>query len=568
MRRLDSIVWRRGIGALLVLGLAASGCSGDDSGDGASGSTETTQTAAEPVRGGTLVYAVEADTSGPWDPTKMLCAAACHSTVGRTIFEPLAMVGEDGKVVPYLLESITPNDDATVFTLKLRDGIKFHDGTDLTADVVKFNMERQRKGLLVGPSVKLINKIESDGALTVTVTLSDSWTAFPYNLNAQFGYVGSQKWEEAADADPSLITKPVGTGPFKFASYESGENGNLKATRFEDYWRGDGEASITDEGLPYLDAIEVRFMPSGQARSDALKAGDIDLLQTSSGLEIDDLEGEDGIVSDVLDSPILTETAYLLINQEPTLNGAPNPMSDINVRKALAFATDYETLKATRSADKFPIANGPFPEGQMGYLEDNGFPTFDLDKAKELVSDYEADKGPLKIAYKTTTDPAGLDTAELLKDMWEQAGIEVSLDQIPQGDFIGQAIAGNFQVFGWRNHSGADPDQQYVWWTSENTLPPVALNFGRIKNADMDALMLKIRTSTDPAEREKAAEDVNQLFADNVFNIWTNWVYWVLAHGENVHNVVGQDLPDGGKALNLGANLAGIIQPATVFKTE
>ncbi|MET0903944.1 MAG: ABC transporter substrate-binding protein, partial [Acidimicrobiales bacterium] len=306
MRGLDSTAWRRWIAALLVLGLAASACSGDDSDDGASDPTDSTEEdTTEPVRGGTLVYAVEADTSQPWDPTAMLCAAACHSTVGRTIFEPLAMVGDDGEVVPYLLETITPNDDATVFTLKLREGIRFHDGTELTADVVAFNMERQREGLLVGPYVRLISGVESDGAYTVTVTLSDSWSDFPYALNSQFGYVGSQEWELASDSDPSLKTQPVGTGPFKFTSYESGENGNLKAERFEDYWRGDGEASLTDEGLPYLDGIEVRFMPSGQARTDALKAGDIDLLQTSSGLEIDDLESAEGIVSDVLDEPIL-----------------------------------------------------------------------------------------------------------------------------------------------------------------------------------------------------------------------------------------------------------------------
>ena len=567
MGRLDSGAWRRFIAVLLVLVLAAAACSGDDDDSGGGGTDSGgEEDTTEPVRGGTLVYAVEADTNGPWDPTKMLCAAACHSTVGRTIFEPLAMIDEDGEVVPYLLETITPNEDSTVFTLKLREGILFHDGTELTADVTQFNMERQREGLLVGPAVKLIDTIESDGAYTVTVTLSESWPDFPYSLNSQFGYVGSQEWELAADADQALVTQPVGTGPFKFVSYESGENGNLKAERWEDYWRGDSDASITDEGLPYLDGIEVRFMPSGQARIDALKAGDIDLLQTSDPLDIVELEDADGIVSDVLDEPILTETAYLLINQQAEVNEAPNPMADINVRKALAFATDYETYTATRGADRFPIANGPFPEGQDGYQEDNGFPTYDLEQAKELVDAYEEENGPLKIAYKTTTDPANLDDAELFKNMWEEAGIEVTLDQIPQGEFIAQAIGGQFQVFGWRNHSGV-ADQQYVWWTTENTETALPLNFGRIRSDELDALMLTIRTSTDPDEVKQAAEDVNQLFADNVYNIWLNWVQWALAHGDNVHNVEGQPLPDGGTALNIGANLAGVIQPAAIFKT-
>jgi ABC-type transport system substrate-binding protein len=500
----------------------------------------------------------------------MLCAAACHSTVGRTVFEPLAMVGEDGKVVPYLLESINADSASKVFTLKLRKGIKFHDGTDLNADAVVFNMERHRKSLLIGPAVKLIDSVKSDGDLTVTVTLTDAWSAFPYYLNSQLGYVGSPKWEAAADADSSgkLKTQPVGTGPFKFTSYESGEQGNFKATRFDDYWRGSGPNSVTNEGLPYLDGIEVRFMPSSQARTDAVDRGDIDLTQSSSGLEIADLKTKSSIVVDQMTSPFLTETNYFLINQMPQVNGADNPMADLDVRKALAMATDQKKLNEVRGGNSyFPLANGPFPEGTDGFVADNGFPKYDLEGAKALVQKYEAAHGPLKIAYKTTTDPANLDTAEFLQQMWAEAGIETSLDQIPQGEFINQALAGNFQVFGWRNHSGADPDQQYVWWTTENTNPPIALNFGRIISPELDALMLKIRTSTDEAVRKQAAQDVNKLFAQNVWNIWTTWVQWVFAHNPKVHNVIGEDLPGGGKALNMGSNLAGVIMPATMFKT-
>ena len=80
----------------------------------------------------------------------MLCAAACHSTVGRTIFESLAVLGDDGEVYPYLLESFEPNDDYTVWTLVVRDGIKFHDGTDLDADAVATNLDLNRAGAPAG----------------------------------------------------------------------------------------------------------------------------------------------------------------------------------------------------------------------------------------------------------------------------------------------------------------------------------------------------------------------------------------------------------------------------------
>jgi len=571
---------------LAALAVGAAACGGDDDGgggggtdDGAVGEGNTTTTApvAEPTRGGTLIYAVEADTQSPWLPSTMVCAAACHSTVGRTIYEPLVMLGSDGQPYPYLLESFSSNDDFTVWTLVVRQGIKFHDGTDLNADAVAFNLINQSQSVLVGPAVQPIadNGIVSDGAFTVTVTMDTPWPAFPTYLNSQLGYMGSPAWIQAATAandagDPSLLTQPVGTGPFKYESYESGDNGRLTATRFEDYWRGDGPNSVTGEGLPYLDAIEVRFTPDSSARSQALLAGDIDMLQTSNGIEIDDLEGQDGVAVTILDNPFEIETTYTLINNMPEVNGAPNPMADIRVRRALALATDNQVLSDARTAGRFPPANGPFPPGVIGHLDDSGYPAYDPDAARALVDEVAAEQGsPVAISYKTTNDPFNLTTAELLQQMWEDVGFQVSIDQIPQGEFIGQALAGNFQAFGWRNHAGVDPDQQFVWWSSTTT-QGIALNFGRIISDDVDSLLNTIRTATDPDERQGAAEDLNRLFAENVFDAWNNWVYWGLAHADNVYNVAGESIPDapeGVRAINMGANLPGIIMPAEIFES-
>jgi peptide/nickel transport system substrate-binding protein len=576
--------WRRSLIALAALAFGVVACGGDDDDDAGGGGEEvgeggttTTAASAEPTRGGTLTYAVEADTAAPWLPSTMVCAAACHSTVGRTIYEPLVMLGTDGAPHPYLLESFTPNDDFTVWTLVIRQGIKFHDGTDLNADAVAFNLVNQSQSVLVGPAVQPIAEggIVSDSAYTVTVTMDEPWPAFPTYLNSQLGYMGSPTWIQAAQAgsaagDPSLLTQPVGTGPFQFASYESGDNGRLTATRFEDYWRGDGPNSVTGEGLPYLDGIEVRFMPDGAARSQALLAGDIDMIQTANGVEIDDLEGEDGIGVTLLQNPFEIETGYVLLNHMPEVGGAPNPISDVRVRQALAYATNNEVLSEARTASRFPVANGPFPPGVIGHLDDTGYPTYDPDAARALLAEVEAETGgPVSIAYKTTTDPFNLTSAELLQQMWQDVGFQVSIDQIPQGEFINEALAGNFQAFGWRNHSGVDPDQQFVWWSSTTT-QGIALNFGRIISDDVDSLLATIRSSTDEAERQAAAEDLNRFFAENVDNLWNYWVFWGLAHDDSVFNVAGEtipDAPDGVRAINMGANLSGVIMPAEIFES-
>jgi peptide/nickel transport system substrate-binding protein len=567
--------WRRTIATLAAATLVVAACGGGDDEEGGGGggggeATTTTAPTAEPTRGGTLVYAVEADTAAPWLPSSMVCAAACHSTVGRTVFEPLVVLADDGNYYPYLLESIEPNADFTSWTLVVREGVKFHDGTDLNADAVAAHIEATRTSALLQAAVKPIVEVVSDGAMTVTVNTDVSWPAFPTYLNSQLGYVPSPTWTAAVTAGTAQPTEPVGTGPFKFESYEAGENGRFVASRFEDYWRGDGPNAVTGEGLPYLDGIEVRFIPDSQARSQALLAGDIDLVQTNNGVEINDLESEDGVFVTTLTSPFETEVSYLLINNSADVQGAPNPFADIRVRRALAHATNNEVLSEARTAGRFPPANGPFAPGVIGHLEDTGAPQYDPDAARALLEEVQAETGsPVTIAYKTTTDPFNLTTAELLKEMWEEVGFTVTIDQIPQGEFINEALAGNFQVFGWRNHSGIDPDQQFVWWSS-TAATGIALNFGRIIDPEVDRLLGEIRSQTDEAARTAAAEDLNRYFGEQVFNVWNNWVFWGLAHDDNVFNVKGTTIPgapEGVRGLNIGANLAGAIFPGEIFES-
>jgi hypothetical protein len=108
---------------------------------GATAPEETTTTAAEkPVPGGKLVVSGEAEVANAWTPQKMQCDTYCQQRA-RTFFDPIAAFGTDNEVHPYVAESITPNDDFTVWTVKLREGIKFHDGTDLNADAAIKNLQ-------------------------------------------------------------------------------------------------------------------------------------------------------------------------------------------------------------------------------------------------------------------------------------------------------------------------------------------------------------------------------------------------------------------------------------------
>ncbi len=234
-----------------------------------------------------------------------------------------------------------------------------------------------------------------------------------------------------------------------------------------------------------------------QTRFNSLVSGETNIMHTSNGDTTNRLatEVENGTIEvDQITNNL--ETGYVLLN----VGDDSLPTSDVRVRQALAYGFDYETRLQARSGGVPEIANGPFPPGTPGYLEDTGFPTYDPDKARELVDEYEAENGPIEIAYKTTTDEFNLVTAQLYQQFWEDIGIDVTLDQIQQGSFIGLALTGDFEAFGWRNHAGFDPDQQNIWWNSENGNPPpdFGLNFGRIRDDVIDENLDIIRTNPDP----------------------------------------------------------------------
>jgi peptide/nickel transport system substrate-binding protein len=262
------------------------------------------------------------------------------------------------------------------------------------------------------------------------------------------------------------------------------------------------------------------------------------------------------------------ETSYTMFHV--TQEGSP--LQDSRVRCALAFASDWPTVNDTVNAGVFQLANGPFSPTQTGYLADNGFPLVqDMAKAQELIAAYKAENpGELTLALATTNDETNLVLANFQKQWYEEAGIDsVTIDQIDQGQFIVTALLGNFQVFGWRNHGGLDLDQQYFWWHSETALPinELALNFGRIKDPKLDALLVANRASSDPAEKKQIAEDVNKLFATECYNSWSWWTVWMVAHTPNVHGVDGGNLvlpDDQGNAIS-GSGIAGTFYPQTIW---
>ncbi len=517
-------------------------------------SAPTTVAAVQPVAGGTVVMGIEADTSSPWRPYEMLCAISCHQVI-RNIYDTLAMPTADGKAAPYLAESITPNADSTEWTIKARAGVTFHDGTPFDGAAIVENLTRAKTGALTGNILRPIDSVTVDAAdpMTVHIKMNTSWAAFPFALMGQAAYMASPTWLAASDTDESVRSQPVGTGPFMYVDYKPNEFFKMKKN--PNYW---------NKPYPYLDSVEFRPIPDALNRRDALKSGTIDILHTTNGETIAEMRDTKEFPMEEITNT--AETAYTLLHV--TQDGSP--LNDVRVRCALAYASDEQAIIDSISAGVGQLASGPFSPDQVGYLADTGFPLKqDMAKAQDLISQYKAEHpGKLTLSLAATQDETNLTIAQFQKQWYEEAGIdEVTIDQIDQGNYILTAVLGNFQVFQWRNHGGIDLDMQYHWWHSSSSLPvgQLALNFGRIKDPQLDALLDENRASTDPVRKKAIAEDVNKLFATQCYNIWGSYTIWGTPHKADVQGVGNFKLPDGSEGVP-GAGIAGTFYMMTVWR--
>lgn len=552
----------------ISVGLAAAACGGDEEGTkdttettpattdgGGSGTTAAPTTVAEvePVPGGKVVFGVEADTSSPWRPAEMLCAISCQQVI-RNIYDTLTMPTSEGNWAPYLAESLVPNDDYTEWRITARSGVKFHDGTDFDGAAIVENLNRAKRGTVTGAVLAAVDSVELDPAdpMVAVVKVAAPWVAFPYHLSGQSGFIASPTWLLASDDDETLRSKPVGTGPFVYDDYRVNEVFSMK--RNPDYW---------NQPYPYLDSVEFRPIPDALSRRDALLSGTVDMLHSANGQTI--FAAREDTDHNLLELTAYGETGYTLLHV--TQEGSP--LTDQRVRCALAYASDEGLLIEAVGMGMQQEASGPFSPSQVGYLEETGYPMDqDMAEAQRLIAEYKAENpGTLKISLATTQDQTNAVTAQQQQQWWLEAGFdEVTIDQIDQAAYIATAAFGNFQVFQWRNHGGFDLDEQYRWWHSSGAKPvgQLTLNFGRIDDAELDALLDENRASTDPVRKKEIAEEVNRLFGEQCYNLWGNYTVWAIMSDPDVHGPVPFELPDGDEVA-FGAGFHGNVYMMNVW---
>ena len=536
---------------LLVLVLVAAACGGSSKKTPDAGNATPTQDTTKPVYGGSVTYAQEAeDAGGVCIPESQLDINGIN--YAQTIYDTLTILNDDGKMVPFLAKSVEHNADATVWTVTLRDGIVFHDNTPLTATVVKNNIDAWRGAypgrspillsLVFGPYIDTVTA--DDAAKTVVVKTKVPWSGFDAYLWNQ-GRLGiiAQKQLDSKDCAKDLI----GTGPFSLKEWVV--NDHFTAVKNPNYWRTDADGGK----LPYLDSITFKPLNDAQQRLNGLQSGQFQLTHTSDDLATEQLRelAKQGKVTQN-ESDRFGEVSHYMLNESKP------PFNNIHARKAVALAIDYVTLRKVRTHDISQSANGAYAPGQIGFLADTGYPTFNLDEAKKEVAAYKSDTGQdLTFTLGGTTDPSGIETDNFVKTMLEAAGMSLSVYQVEQTQYINKAIARDFEMYGWRNFSGGGGDYLYFWWHCNNA-PPAAcdnlVNFGGFNDATINSDFDKGRSELDATKAKAFYEDINRTFGSQVYNIWINYTLWSVATSPKVHNIFGPPLPDGSKANTSLAN--------------
>ncbi len=570
---------------------------------------------AGPVHGGRLVYGIEADTANPFAPYAVLCAISCRMIM-RAITESMYVTDANGDIVPYLVESETPSEDFLMWTLKVRDGIRFHDGTPLTGEAMAYNINLCRFSQQTGPGYLGIEDVWGEGQyLYYETSIPFATGPGPASRENGCGFMFSPAWLEtlpnnplysspfspltaderaaglaSATGDPSA---PVGLGPFRFVEYTPGNGNSFIAERNPDYWRGPN--GITGENLPYLDEIEFVVAVDITGRSNGLRGGQFDLMHTSNADEIAKYERDPDFVTlqandfgetnfNVMNvaagvNPVLSKVRGLdePIEMDPLGLNAANPLVHLSCRRALAHAFDGERFVDERLGGLVRPANGPFPPGSMGYLEDSGYPTYDPEAAAAAFEQCKIDSGqnPVTFGFNTTNDPFNVESNEIVLAMWTAVfgdELAVTIQPIEQGQYFGLALAGIFEMMALRAYGGVDPIELWLWWNSATALPidprvpELAFNVGRFTDPAIDAAYDVIRHNPDPVARREAAEEVNRAFGRNVWNLWTHWTLWGVIANPWVHNIT--DLPIPGSDVGAFAVNAGAHHVAQIWCTD
>ncbi|WP_289890132.1 ABC transporter substrate-binding protein [Virgibacillus pantothenticus] len=441
----------------------------------------------EEKMGGTVRIAMstEVDNLDPYQS-----AATDTMSMMDNVYDGLLDTDEAGELVPAIAESYDISEDGLVYTFKLKENVTFHDGSELTAEDVKYSYEKLA-GLSgeepISSQYEVIEKIEAPSDFEVVITLKEKNSAF---LAANIRPILPADYDNHSE-------KPIGTGPFKFAEYKVGQE--LRLVKNEDYYN--------DKKIPNMDEVLFKIMPDPESAILAMQSGEIDVIPGISS------QGKEQ-----LGDTIETVSAPQNMVQLMALNNQVEPLNNINVRKAINLAIDKDMIiDMVAEGDGVKLGSNFSPSMQVYYQEglEDTYQT-NIDEAKKLLAEAGYPDG-FNLELTVPSDyQFHVDTAQVITEQLAQVGIQVEIKLM------------EFSTWLEKVYNDAQYESTIIGFTGK--LDPYEIlrryvsdynnNFVQYENEAYDKLIHDALSATDEAEMADIYKQAQTMLAEEAASVF------------------------------------------------
>jgi peptide/nickel transport system substrate-binding protein len=432
------------------------------------------------------------------------------------VCDSLIEAGPTGRELePGLAESWEVSPDGLSYTFTLRDA-KFSDGSAVTVDDVVFSW-----GRLNDPSaayqflLKPVKSIEKVDDRHMRVTLKEPYAPF---LSVASIFASAIVKKSVFEASPDdFASKPVCSGPFLVESYERGTR--VVLLKNPHYWK----KGTDGQPLPYLDRIELLYVPDTNARVLGLQNGDYDV---SAIIPFSQAKA-------VKDTPNLSlEVAEIYRLDYIYLNHSQKPLDDKRIRLALNYAANLEAIKKAVFFDFGELPNSINPKMNFWSTEVERIP-YDIDKAKALVKEAGYGGTPIKLLVDTGNAPAK-QVATILQQGWQEAGLKVQIEELDTGTAWNTVVDGSYMAYVNYITSDINDDDELLALQTDPLKEGTQGFFSRYKNDEITKLLTQARASTEPAKRAPFFKQIQEITYNDGYSVPLNYTPSINAYQDHV----------------------------------
>lgn len=424
------------------------------------------------------------DPQAGWDGASLI--------VLRQMYNQLLQVDDDMKIVPNLAESYTYL-SGTQVQFKLRKGVKFHNGEEMKASDVKFSIQRAMASSKVKAFTASITGVKVVDDYTVVVTTTQPYAPLLANLcHTALSIVPEKAVTAMGD---KFSEHPIGTGPFKFSEWVSGDK--IVLVKHKDYFAGPVAA----------DSLTFRTIPEGSSRTIALETGEVDMVYPVDPVDARRVKSSKDLT---LVETLSPKIEYVAMNEKF------KPFSDVRVRRAINYAVNRQALFDVVAESKGKITSSTMSAKIMGYTDKVTVYEYNPEKAKKLLAEAGYPNG-FDVLISISGDMRNRN-AQLLQSDLMAVGINAKIENLEWATFLDKVNKGDYQIFNMSyNNTTGDPDTS-LYQLFHSTVPASSGNRAYYKNPKVDELLIAGRLEVNVPKRMEIYKQIQQILADDA--VW------------------------------------------------